>query len=378
MRVNLAAQVLSRTVAAGIFTHSSLGLLSPEAVHTADFIYKIDQLFDLFNSATKEHYKEFKGALKNSTGHLHFIDEMIKYIQSWQIYTTPNTRVYCISGWISNLYSLKMLWNDIKSSNVLYLLTRRLNQDCLENLFATVRNRFGNSDHPSPTNFRLALKSIVSNSLLQPPPTANCRNELIPFLREINITEGCDTDSITDKDIFRDLSVEDEDDPTPLIEYNSAEENALTYVIGYACHKYLKKHTDCSWCKKVLCEEENAFDDYSKIFSHFKAEEKHDSLFGRLIMPKSEVLNTFRNYENFFRNNINKCLSHKSISQSMCKLLVSNIKSGFELCSKENERKFILKFIKMRIFFHIKQINKDHREQQVLKRKNKKLNKVIT
>lgn len=81
MRVNLAAQVLSRTVAAGIFTHSTLGLLPPEAVHTAEFIYKIDQLFDLFNSATKEHFKEVQGAMKDNTGHLHFIREMITYIQ---------------------------------------------------------------------------------------------------------------------------------------------------------------------------------------------------------------------------------------------------------------------------------------------------------
>lgn len=65
MRVNLAAQVFSRTVAAGIYIQATLGLLPQEAVHTAEFIYKIDQLYDCFNSATMycTIIKKFEGRL---------------------------------------------------------------------------------------------------------------------------------------------------------------------------------------------------------------------------------------------------------------------------------------------------------------------------
>ncbi|MPC77483.1 hypothetical protein E2C01_071937 [Portunus trituberculatus] len=55
--------VLSRTVAAGVFTHASLGILLQEAVHTGEFIHKMDQLFDTFNSSSKFHYKEAYKAL---------------------------------------------------------------------------------------------------------------------------------------------------------------------------------------------------------------------------------------------------------------------------------------------------------------------------
>lgn len=63
MRVNLAAQVFSRTVAAGMYTQATFGILPQEAVHTAEFIYTIDRLFDCFNSATKYNFKEIRGAI---------------------------------------------------------------------------------------------------------------------------------------------------------------------------------------------------------------------------------------------------------------------------------------------------------------------------
>ena len=50
MRVNLATQILSHSVAAGIDTLCSLGNLPDEASATAEFIETFDQLFNVFNS----------------------------------------------------------------------------------------------------------------------------------------------------------------------------------------------------------------------------------------------------------------------------------------------------------------------------------------
>lgn len=50
MRVCLAAEVLSHTVAAGISTYVALGKLPDEAIHTAEFVEAVDGLFDCFNS----------------------------------------------------------------------------------------------------------------------------------------------------------------------------------------------------------------------------------------------------------------------------------------------------------------------------------------
>ena len=50
MRVNKAAQVLSHSVAAGLYTYVAFGKLPAEAAYTADFIEMINNLFDAFNS----------------------------------------------------------------------------------------------------------------------------------------------------------------------------------------------------------------------------------------------------------------------------------------------------------------------------------------
>ena len=50
MHVNLAAQVLSHSVAAGISTLVSLKHLPENAMYTAQFVEQFDALFNTFNS----------------------------------------------------------------------------------------------------------------------------------------------------------------------------------------------------------------------------------------------------------------------------------------------------------------------------------------
>lgn len=45
MRVNPAAQVHSRSVSAGVYTHAVLGALPEEAINTATFSNDVDELF---------------------------------------------------------------------------------------------------------------------------------------------------------------------------------------------------------------------------------------------------------------------------------------------------------------------------------------------
>lgn len=51
MKVKLAAQVLSNSVAAAVFTFAALNILAPDSVFTAEFIERMDQLFDSLNSS---------------------------------------------------------------------------------------------------------------------------------------------------------------------------------------------------------------------------------------------------------------------------------------------------------------------------------------
>ena len=78
MKVKLATQTLSNTVASALVTYS----LSPqsrvpsEAVHTANFMRSIDSLFDVFNSSTPYSPKALRSALREGSPLIEFLNEM--------------------------------------------------------------------------------------------------------------------------------------------------------------------------------------------------------------------------------------------------------------------------------------------------------------
>ncbi|KAG8180581.1 hypothetical protein JTE90_018200 [Oedothorax gibbosus] len=83
LNVKLAAQVLSNAVAAALCLYQSTGLLDSTVGHTAEFVSKMDKLFDNLNSCTKFSSKPLGGALTDTSGHLEFWQSSAKFIQSW-------------------------------------------------------------------------------------------------------------------------------------------------------------------------------------------------------------------------------------------------------------------------------------------------------
>lgn len=129
MRVQYARQIFCRTVAAAIHTHATLGVLPTEAAATAKLIYKMDELFDIFNSSQRKHYRKSKCAISNDIDFQQLTDKG-EWIKQWTI-EGCRQRIPSVAGWLLNIQSLKLLWKDIQIKfKIDYLLTRKLNQDC--------------------------------------------------------------------------------------------------------------------------------------------------------------------------------------------------------------------------------------------------------
>lgn len=58
-----------------------------------------------------------------------------------------------------------------------YLLTGRLNQDPLENMFEVLCQRGGYRNNPSAKNFRQSLQQAMTVRLMNPPGSANCESD---------------------------------------------------------------------------------------------------------------------------------------------------------------------------------------------------------
>ena len=66
------------------------------------------------------------------------------------------------------------LWKDLQNSEFKYLLTNRLNQDCLENLFLILRSKGRFTDNPDPQQFRAAFRHAIIDKLFVLRTSANC------------------------------------------------------------------------------------------------------------------------------------------------------------------------------------------------------------
>ena len=79
MRVNLAAQVLSHSVAAGISFLVTAKLLPEDAIETAKFVENFDALFNTFNSQKLKSSERHRNAFRDSSSHHAFLKDSLKF-----------------------------------------------------------------------------------------------------------------------------------------------------------------------------------------------------------------------------------------------------------------------------------------------------------
>ena len=86
MKVSLAAQVFSSSVAAGMYMCVSGNLLEPAAVTTAKFVEQINNLFDSVNGIRSKPFgkKIYHCAASKDSKRVEFWQEMVQFIVSWK------------------------------------------------------------------------------------------------------------------------------------------------------------------------------------------------------------------------------------------------------------------------------------------------------
>ena len=118
-------QVLSHSVAAGIWANVVSGNMPEEATHTATFCEMWDRSFNIFNSLSLKTSKPFGQA---------FNDSMIPSLHAqlaWIKTVKPKNKsgdLPCLAGWRMACECIELLWKDLKTENNLkFLLTGNSN-----------------------------------------------------------------------------------------------------------------------------------------------------------------------------------------------------------------------------------------------------------
>ena len=385
MRVCLASQVMSHSVASGILTYSSLGKLSSEAVYTAAFLEKMDKLFDSFNSRKLRDTKIYRTAATSSSVHVSFWKDCIEWITKWKVKEGSTQKIACFNGWVLTITAVVQLFNELTSGeHFSFLLTNRLNQDCLENLFSIIRSRGGHRDNPTANEFRAALKQVMCSKMMAPLGNQNCESDsdtfldlTIPFKSQAN-SENSEGNTEQTGDHFNHIC----DDIDKMVD--QPQKNVIVYVAGYLAKKILAKHNNCQTCKNALLKDTVFLEDPSELLLNYKAYCVDESDFGGLTVPRDNFTDFVVVCEKVFV----KCFNDYFHINAIGKIIVERIHVAttnnnlhLNLCSSEIENSLVSFFVRFRLHAAVKFYNKsllnNKVEDKKVKRKNRKLIKIF-
>lgn len=139
MKVSFATQVLSKSVAAALKDLTNQKIINDQNNATFNFILNMNNLFDILNIRSDGKFAKDFNLKGNSYKNL-------KDLQKYMLFIAENNskQMYCLFGFCQVIEAMFGLMEEISGDPELQdenLLTARLNQDPIENLFAQVRSR---------------------------------------------------------------------------------------------------------------------------------------------------------------------------------------------------------------------------------------------
>ncbi|KAH8025845.1 hypothetical protein HPB51_012877 [Rhipicephalus microplus] len=199
MRVKLATQVFSRSVAKGLEFYSSRavpGLCDVTA--TVDFTQRMNSLFDALNRQVP------KEGLKHGCKNFTVLESSLKWLNEWEQMVVdgkiPNTSFLTQStanGFRVTIMSAFGLSNYLLNEcGFTYVLTGKMNQDVLERFFGIIRQAGDQNEHPTMPTFLQLYNMLSVYSLLKPPKFGKCQTgQEAPCLTLAELTSAFEDES---------------------------------------------------------------------------------------------------------------------------------------------------------------------------------------
>lgn len=377
MKVKYASQLLSASTAAAIGTFIVAGTLPTAALGTMSFVEKFDEIFDFLNSSSKFSPKKTKCAYIASMEQREFIRNTIEFLKSLKVFgkskktgkvVDVTSTLRCIEGLIVTLNSVMQLFDVLKEEGHEYLLTRSLNQDCLEHFFSAMRFEGGWCRNPSALQFSRQFKKKFATKFLQHSTGSNCEQENDFF----SLLENQPTNPPGSERFLPKLESESYENCVIINEaidnFNVPDKNALNYFCGYLLSKCLKIHPKCDLCEKMKvigCGKNSTFITLKKY------NDSRDALFSTCASLTAYI----ESMDTIFVKYFNKICSKSNVSKSMEKLL---LRIKFTPQCNSFPAEYLRKlFIRCRIYFSLRFYNMKITEQKKSKVK-KPIPKLLT
>jgi len=173
MRVYLATQLFSESVAAGLKFCRDTEAIDNNCEATILFIEKLDSIFDMLNSSVKmipgKPFRSMLNCFKNNDQ----LQELGHWVNTWTgIF--PNRSPPSFAGLVQTINGIHSIIQDLEADGYSYVRTRSFQQDCLEHFNAFIRQKKGWNLSPTAKQFSNSFCYFFLSSLLQSAPGTNC------------------------------------------------------------------------------------------------------------------------------------------------------------------------------------------------------------
>jgi len=379
MSCKLALQVFSHTVAATMKTCITTGQLSTTtASATADFVEEINRTFDCLNSKkfyTSNPYtcaisEERPGQLQLLLSSKNWCEKLTKISKG------KETRPPCFDGLVQTINAIQMIYIQQKELGYKFLLTSRLNQDVIENLFSIIRQRGGFNRNPTAKTFRTTFRINVQVNLIKSSDDSNCEMDDDKHLLESSNAVISDL-GLSDDNLFDNESISSQSSSVTEIPEEEKIEISLencsnSYFAGYLGYKCLKEFK-CNDCTSKFLKPDEYFFNEQEFLIFYKSYESKD--------PEKNVLNKPTKMFTYFVQRAQKIIStyvtQKPETKNLCKMLQKKIKLElfsllkFEQSCDSHFDFMLCKLIQCKLFYDFKITSKNIKSNIHSKSQNK-------
>nr|CAH7731266.1 unnamed protein product [Callosobruchus chinensis] len=359
MKVKYASQVLSHSVSVALNWFADFKILPVASKVTANFSDKMNRLFDILNSSHLNNFHVFKGSEKQ----INFLNEMSDLFKNLKAADETGKevtyRMKFLFGWQITIKGVLELWKMLRKKDYSFLLTRHLNQDCLENFFGHIRNCSGNARNPTPIQFSRAFKKMITLKYINDEVGGNCMKDVSDVLVNISSdliqqsTEIC----ILPKETTKSIKVFTRD----YRNLETSEGNAIVYITGYLLKKALLQHS-CDICREYV--KLNDLEENASHFCNLKAYYSNKQT-GGLTTPPRDMVQFVSELEDIFVKNFNKFAYEHGIGAKLISIFKDIHYS--HPCRNFPFNYFISLYTRARIYFTLKFANRDIKGQKTNK-----------
>lgn len=360
-KVCLASNLLSHTTATALLHYKPIEdnkLLED----TANFIELINNWFDLMNV---RHPNDRRTPFTTPYGlALEEQDSLLNKVYD-KILSMRCTGKFGLQifqkAMLMQINATKVLLKILQQNGLKYILTCKINQDALENLFSQLRGRGGLDDHPTPLNALYRLRMMILGK--NPGITSNQTNTTHVYDEEFMVATVLKKINLQINNVENlegsGSSTESDSESLQAIDKNKyeMEEDAIEYLAGWVAKKYKLQFPELgsttTQCNLELTQEH---DYQTPTWIHHLS-------YGGLIVPnqdfKNKVIRIERLFKKITKNQIPKRLG-------VVRYLTNKIFRHMEI--EEKYKPVIQTYIKQRIFIRMRYMNQ---HSNLLKKKRK-------